>query len=49
MNTRNVVLPPEERSDREAAPQKRQRLKGFLAGGLRPFWQLIRHDFKRSV
>jgi hypothetical protein len=44
MNNGNVVLPAEERGDREAAPAKSQRLKGFLARRFGFLWQLIWHD-----
>jgi len=50
MNNRDVVLPAEERGDRDTAPQKRQRLKSFLGGRLGLSGQWIRHgNFKRSV
>ena len=50
MNDRDVVLPTEERSDRDTAPQKSERLEGFLGRGLGLPWQWIRHGkFRRSV
>ena len=50
MKNGKVVLPTEERSYPDAAPQKGQRLKGFLGRGLRFSWRLIRHGkFRRPV
>jgi hypothetical protein len=42
INDRNVVLPAEERRDRNAAPQEGQRLKSFLGRRLGLSGKLVR-------